>query len=599
MRHRQRHRPRRRQTQLLTCLALAAGGCVRPVAPAPNKPSAILPIVATADPLAGCAVADLPPPRLWRLTQTQLRNTLEDVFGFTGTAVDSLPAESRLEGFANSSGRLGVPPLLMDRYNTISDEIASEAIRRSASLLRCPLAELGRRSCLNDFLTGFGRRLWRRPLSEAETTRLQAVYSAAAEATDPENGFRSLIKALLLSPHFLFRSELGTGAGPDGVVRLTDFELASQLSYLLWDSTPDDTLLELAAAGRLHHPEVLRAEAGRLLRVSRRAAPVFAGFVRDWLKIEDLARSRKDRKRFPMYSSSVAGDLLEENRRFVDSVAFDPGGDRRLRTLLTAGYGYVNARTAVIYGLDAPAGSTAALAGAAATAPGGTAALDATALRQRPLDPAQRRGIFTQGAFLAAHASQDTPKLVARGSLVREQVLCGEVPEPPDEFKFDDSKVTEDMTAREKFTVHTRSAFCARCHALFDGIGFALESYDAIGRFRTTDKDKPIDPSGTLTVPGKPELRFANFVELAEQLAELPETYDCFSRQYLTFATGRSAPEVSACEARAVARAFTESGHRLDALMLAVVESPGFSLRNNAPVTAPMSAPVTAPVSAP
>jgi hypothetical protein len=513
-----------------------------------------------------------------------MRNTLEDLFGFAGTAVQTLPAESRLEGFANSSGRLGVPPLLMDRYNTISEETASEAIRRSGTLLPCPLANLGQGSCLRDFLTGFGRRVWRRPLTEAETTRLHGVYTAAAEATDPENGLRSLLKALLLSPNFLFRSELGTGPGPDGVVRLTDFELAAQLSYLLWDSTPDDTLLDLAAAGRLRHPAVLRAEAERLLRAPRRAAPVFASFVRDWLKIEDLARSRKDKKLFPGYTSALAADLLQENRRFVDSIVFEPGGDRRLRTLLTAPYGFVNARTAVIYGLGAPAESTAALKGAAATAQDASAALDATALRRRPLDPAERRGIFTHGAFLAAHAGSDAPKLVARGSLVREQVLCGEVPEPPDEFKFDESKISEDMTAREKFTLHTRSAFCARCHALFDGIGFALESYDAIGRFRRTDKDKPIDPSGTLTVaPGKPEIRFANFVELAERLADLPEAQDCFARQYLTFATGRSAPEVSACEARAVARSFAESGHRLDALMFAVVQSPGFTLRRAAP----------------
>jgi hypothetical protein len=321
---------------------------------------------------------------------------------------------------------------------------------------------------------------------------------------------------------------------------------------------------------------VLRAQAERLLRTPARAAPVFGAFVRQWLKVDDLVRLRKDRKKFPGYGSATAADLLEENRRFVDSVVFDPGGDRRLHTLLTAPYGYINARTALIYGVTVPAAPT----GAAATSLEDTVARDAATLKQQPLDRSQRAGMFTHGAFLAAHASQDEPKLVARGSLVREQVLCGEVPPPPDEFKFDDSKITDDMTAREKFVLHTRSPFCARCHALFDGIGFALESYDAIGRFRRTDKNKPIDPSGSLTVvPGRPEIKFANFIDLVGQLADLPETSACFSLQYLTFATGRTMPEVSACEAKALAQLFTDSGNRLDALMLAVVDSPSFSLR--------------------
>ena len=204
-----------------------------------------------------------------------------------------------------------------------------------------------------------------------------------------------------------------------------------------------------------------------------------------------------------MYGSATAADLLEENRRFVDSVVFDPGGDRRLHTLLTAPYGYVNARTALIYGVAAPGRPDRRrrhVAGRHRRPRRGHA--EAAAAGRQPAG----RDVHP-GAFLAAHASSDDPKLVARGSLVREQVLCGEVPPPPDDFKFDDSKITDDMTAREKFVLHASSPFCARCHALFDGIGFALESYDAIGRFRRTDKDKPIDPSGSLTVaPGRPEL---------------------------------------------------------------------------------------------
>ncbi len=542
----------RAQTRLFPILLLAvvsAGTCARPVVPA-GPP---------ADALGGCGVAELPPARVWRLTQRQLRNTLQDLFGFSPVAVEALPPESRLEGYANNSDGLGVPPLLMDHLNTVSEEVAAGAVQRHRQLLPCALADLSRGSCLRDFLTRFGRRVWRRPLTTEEVIRLQVVYTVAAEATDAANGLRILLKALLLSPSFLFRSELGVGPGPGGSVQLGDFELATALSYALWDSTPDDTLLDLAAAGRLRDPLVRRQQAQRLLATSRRAAPAFAAFVEQWLKVEDLPRVRKDRKQFPMYRD-VAGDLLDQNRRFVDSVVFEPGGDRRLRTLLTAPYAFVNARTAPLYGLQ-------------------PSATPAGPVQLARLDPAQRRGILTQAAFLAAHANAEAPNLVGRGSFVREQLLCGEVPPPPDDFKFDQAKITDDMTAREKFSLHTTNPFCSRCHALFDNIGFALESYDAVGRFRRTDKDKPIETAGSIKIPGRPDVRFATFVDLIEQLADLPETGSCFARQYLGYATGRKPAEVSSCEARGLARAFAASGNRLDQLVLAVAASPGFALR--------------------
>ena len=223
--------------------ALASAACVRPVVPSAG------PAGPAVDPLGGCAVADLPPPRLWRLTQSQLRNTLQDLFGFSAVAVEALPAESRLEGYANHADGLGVPPLLMDHYNTIAEEMAGGAVRRSGQLAALRPGPLGRGSCLRDFMVRFGTRVWRRPLTEAEIGRLRGVYTTAAEATDPANGLRSLIKALLLSPNFLFRSELGTGPGPDGIIRLGDFELAAALSYLLWDTTPDQTLLAWRTPG--------------------------------------------------------------------------------------------------------------------------------------------------------------------------------------------------------------------------------------------------------------------------------------------------------------------------------------------------------------
>jgi hypothetical protein len=408
-------------------------------------------------------------------------------------------------------------------------------------------------SCLGDFLATVGRRAWRRPLDEAEKKELTALHAAAAKADGPETGLRSLITALVLSPNFLFRTELGSGG------RLTDYELASALSFMLWDAPPDDALLEMAAAGKLRDRAVLANEARRLLSDSQRAPEAMNTFLRQWLKIDELGGKKKDEALFPFYTAEVGRDLLEETRRLFDEVVFAAGGDRSARTLFTATHGYVSARTAGIYGVDA-AGD---------------------ALARVDLDGKRRRGLLTSGAFLAGHAGADATKVVDRGAFVREEFLCAEVPAPPQNFRFEDAAITDDMTAREKLVLHAKNPACAGCHTLFDGIGFALENYDAVGRWRDTEKGKAIDPSGVVPLPSGGELRFANFVDFIDQLAQKPDIYGCFASQYLSYATGRGVREIDSCEKSALLAGFAKSGYRVDALVTDIVSSPGFTARGN------------------
>jgi hypothetical protein len=540
--------PPRISAILLTLLAACSGSLHRRADEAP---------VAVAPPV--CPAADLPGPRVWRLTHTQLRNTLFDVFGFAGPAVDALPADSRLDGFANGADRLGIPPLLLEYYDKAADEVSTDVVRRSNDFLSCPLAALGSGDCLNRFLETVALRAWRRPLDASERARLRRVYEAGAAAGDAPVGFKMLVEALVVSPNFLFRYELGDARAPGAITRLTDWELASALSYSLWDAPPDATLIELAAAGRLHNPAVLREQATRLMGTPGRASAALNAFLRQWLRIDNLATTGKDPKLYPAYDAKVARDLLEETRLYFDSVVFDPTGDRRLDTLLSARYGFVNGKTGKIYGLAKKGGE----------------------LKRTDLDPAERRGLFTQAAFLAAHADADVTRPVDRGKFVREEVLCEDVPPPPDEFKFDPTKITDDMTGREKLTAHAKNPFCARCHALFDGIGFALESYDAVGQWRDTDKGRPIDPTGKLPFPDGSELQFRTFVDLVDQLTARPEPYACFANRYLAYATGRRPDQIPACEQKALLSVFNQSGHRLDTLVMAVIDTPGFATRRN------------------
>jgi uncharacterized protein DUF1592/uncharacterized protein DUF1588/uncharacterized protein DUF1595/uncharacterized protein DUF1587/uncharacterized protein DUF1585 len=508
---------------------------------------------------APCGNAEVPRVRTWRLTNTQFQNTARAVFGFVGPTAEQLPSEAQPDGFANQADRLSIPPLLASKYLQAAEEIADSVLARSGEFLDCPVAALGTGTCLRDFLDRVGARAWRRPLTGAEVEKYTRLFAAVAPSSGPEVAWKGVVQALVLSPHFLFRTELGGGGAAGSVTRLTDHELASALSYMLWDGPPDATLMQLAASGRLHEPASLAAQVRRLLGSAQASSQVVGSFFRQWLQFDTLAAmTNKDATLFPSYTPELVSDLVAESQALIDGVFFEAGGDRSVKTLLTATYGYVNSRTAPLYGVQA----------------------SGTALVKTALPAAQRRGLLTGAAFIAALSDSDDTNLPARGRTVREQVLCEAVAPPAGNFQLDDPKITADMTAREKFITHTTNPACAACHDLFDGIGYAMEQYDPIGRFRTMDKMKTIDPSGTLSLASG-TLRFASYVELVDQLAALPETYACVAAQYAAHATGRAAAGIGSCERDAISKAFADGGYRLEALVSAVVTSPNFTLRRN------------------
>jgi hypothetical protein len=500
---------------------------------------------------------DAAPVRLWRLTHNQLRNTVLDVFGVKAPVLDTLPDESRLDGFANASERLQLSPVLLAYYDRGADAVADEVVKRSTDFVKCPLEGLGQGTCLPDFLRTVGARAWRRPLTDVEVAKLSQLYTTAAASSTPADGFKTVVKGLFLSANFLYRTELGADSTPGKTTTLTDVELASALSYSFWDSPPDAALMELAVAGKLHQPDVLKAQARRMFAGGGKASSALYSFMKQWLETEKLTTDPKDTSVYPMFTPQVAADLAAETKMFIDGVVFDPAGDRSLKTLLTASYGYLDAGTAPFYGKTA----------------GGAA------LARADLDPAQRKGLLTQASFLAAHADSVDTSVVGRGRYLREAILCAAVPPPPGDFKFDPKNITEDMTAREKLIEHSKNPACSSCHALFDSIGFALENYDAIGRYRTMDKAKVIDPSGKLVLPSGPEIHFKNFIDLIDQLAAGPDVYSCFASQYLTYLSGQVA--LDSCQRADIARTFATAGYRLDELALAIVTSPRFATRKN------------------
>jgi hypothetical protein len=510
-----------------------------------------------------CTAGTLAKPRAWRLTNSQMKNTLIDAVGFAPPTLGMLPGETRLDGFANQSDRLSIASLVADYYLKASDELAAEVLRRGAELIPCQqVARVGMGSCLPDFIKSLGLKMWRRPVTDAEVAKLSTLYmTTSTQAGGAEAGVRNVVQGLFMSPNFLYRTELGNAVAGGEVTYLGDYELASALSYMIWDGPPDATLMGLAAQGKLRDQKVLAAEARRMLADGKKAPEAMNSFLQQWLQIEGLLNADKDQALYSIYNKQVAADLLEETRLLMNNVLFDAGGDRSFKTLFTEPFGFINARTAPVYGV---------------------ANVNGMNFTRTMLDPSQRRGILTSAAFMAAHADGDDTAPVGRGRYFREEILCDRVPPPdPKDAQFDPSKVTDDMTNRERLIAHATAPACKACHALFDGLGFAMENYDPIGRWRTTDKNKQLDVTGSVPLVSGTLITFKNFVDLVDQLSKNQEVYDCFAGQYLSYATGRLADQINPCERKLVADDFVKSGYKVDSLVLSVVNSPSFMARKN------------------
>jgi hypothetical protein len=514
----------------------------------------------TVDPPAGaCAKPTLSKPRIWRLTKSQIRNSLADVAGFSSPMIDALPAETRLDGeFANQAGKLTVAPLVADQYYAIGEQLGAQVVSQAPMFLKCAVTALGTGTCLNDFIKGFGLKMWRRPLTDTEVGKLNALYNTSATmGGGPEVGLKSVVQGMFMSPNFLYRTEIGDSTAAGAVTNLTDYELASVLSYTLWDSVPDATLLNLAGQGKLRDKATLAAQATRMWAMPRSQSALY-NFFSQWLQTDDLLSATKDPS-FTVYNDQVAADLLEENRLFLNSIVFQ--GDGSFRTLFTAPYGFVNMRTAPLYGVTNAAG---------------------TNLVKTDLDPTKRRGLLTMAGFVSAHSDGDDTAIVSRGRYFRGDILCDHVPPPPNPALavFGPKSSDPNMTNRERLISHVQEPACAACHNVFDPIGFAMENYDPIGRWRKQDKGKDIDPSGTIPL-GNGSVEFTDFIDLIDKLSKTPELYACFSTQYFSFATGRNFEEINACERKAITDDFVKSGYKVDALVMSVVNSPSFTARQN------------------
>lgn len=496
-------------------------------------------------------------PRIWRLTRDEYDRTVADLLGDTTRPARALSREPAQHGYDSHEPSLGIwTQSELVELDNVARGVAERAVRdRLASLLPCDAADVASDACGRAFVERFGRRAFRRPLSEEEIAAYFGLYSSTRTALDGPTAIQIVIEAFLLSPSFLFRTELGAGdATRSGAHPLTAHELATALSYFLWDTMPDAALDAAADSGALADPAEVERQARRMI-ADERARPALASF---WLQLlgYDRLEAGKDETRFPDYEA-LAPSMREETSRFVAHVAFDDAaGD--LATLFTSSTSFIDAPLAELYGVDAPATAFAAVA----------------------LDPAERSGVLTHAGLMSAWATPTDSSPVRRGYFVTTRLLCQELPDPPEGVAIADPPGDGTQTTRERFERHSTDASCSGCHALLDPRGFPFEHFDAIGRYRIEENGQPIDPQGELTgtdVDGPVDDARA----LATSLAASAGVRSCLVRQTFRWASGRQETEADQPTLDAMSAHFEASDTRIRELLVGYVLAESFGQRRS------------------
>jgi hypothetical protein len=490
------------------------------------------------------------------MTRFEYNNTARDLLAVDLAPADRFPPDEVAGGFSNNASVLTVSPLLAEKYMEAAEALAAEGVKKLPQLLPCDPAQLGEQACARQFVERFGRRAYRRSLAPTEVDRLMRAYTLGRTEGPFATGIELVMRAMLQSPNFLYRFEVGMAARPgEKLVRLTQHELAARLSYFLWSSMPDATLAQAADDAQLSTKEQVATRARAMLddARARRAVPEF---YRQWLGLGSLESVLKDKQIHPDFTDDLRAAMRAETPAFVEHVLWN--ADRRLATMLTAPIGFVTAPLAGLYGVPMPAGTTP---------------------QRVMLDPAQRAGLLTHAGFLATHALPNQSSPVTRGKFVRELLMCQPAMPPPPDLNVTPPEVDPTKSTRERFAQHTANLACSPCHALMDPIGFGFESYDAIGRFRTMDGNKPVDASGEIMRSIDLDGKFRGARELGEKLAASRQVHDCVATQWFRYAFGRFDGPGDTCSLAELKQSFASSGGDLRELLVALTQTESFLSR--------------------
>jgi hypothetical protein len=553
---------RRRTTMAAVLIALPA--CIGEVgegadqteapaaAPGPAAPGAARPLPDRAcDPAAAATAWEVP---IRRLTRAEIERAIQVALEVNPVALpDRLPADATEEhGFSNQSRTLGITEGFMSRLQLVAEDAAERFAADAGARMRVAGCDPARDNmCVKKFIDRVGRRLFRRPLTAAEAASLSAL---AATFADPANAWaqlRVVVEALLQSPSFLFRVEVGAPiAGAPARARLGGYEIAARLSFLLFGAPPDDALLDAAATGQLDTPAGIEARV-RAMLADPRARGAVTQFASEWLELPRLADMQRSKTVYRQFTESLRAAMGQEVSLLLDEHLWNGN----LLDLLTAGFGYANAELGSLYGL--PAGRTKDLT------------------RVDWAADSARGGLLSSAGMLALTANGDNPSPVARGLFVRRALLC-DAPSLP--AGVPTTEAAQGESASDTQDRHTRTPGCAACHLMIDPVGWGLDRYDALGKLRTTNEvGRPVrDKGNVLGLQGRDgAVDFADARELGRVLHDAPQTPGCMVRQLLGWTFGREAPgdEAAACAVEQLRGGFARTGYRFPELLVALATS--------------------------
>ncbi len=497
---------------------------------------------------------------LRRLTNSQYNNTIRDLLKDTSNPASDFPPEDFVNGFRDQYEALSVTPLLAEAYGNAAEKLAADAFLRGDfhGLIPCKPASDNDAACRTKFIRTFGRRAFRRPLEPEEVARYTNVFRSEKPFL---KGAQTVIEAMLQSPDFIFW--LDETPNPSW----KPYATASFLSYSLWNTMPDDALLDAVARGEVNTAAGIEQVTRKML-ADPRAKDGLDSFVSEWLRFDRVLVAARERRVYPLFNPDLAAAMTEEARRFVGDLVWN---NRNFMQVYTANWGFPNSSLAAVYKVPPPAHDWDRV-----TFP----------------DDSERAGLLGQALFLTLTSKPDETAPTARGLFVREQFLCQEVPPPPPNVDtnlppFDESKP---LTNRQRMSAHATNPVCASCHNLMDPIGFGLEKYDAIGERREQQKllffpaghgvaarrAKPkevmLDVDTTARVAGISNSDFTSARQLGEVLARTPQCQECIVKQVFRYMAGRSVTPADRPALNRALEAFRKSDFNFKSILVSLTK---------------------------
>jgi Protein of unknown function (DUF1592)/Protein of unknown function (DUF1588)/Protein of unknown function (DUF1595)/Protein of unknown function (DUF1585)/Protein of unknown function (DUF1587) len=498
-------------------------------------------------------------PQVLRLTNLGYTNSVRDLF--PGVVIPSLtlPAASNAVVYDNDAIVQAPTATLIQAYQANASAIAAAVVGNLGAVLPCAAASADD-ACALRYLSDLSSRAYRHVLRDDETARLTAAWQTLRAANDVPTSMGVVVEGILQSASFLYQIEEGTPvADKPQIARLTGSELAARLATFLWASVPDAPLRAVGDDDRLLQPEILDAQARRLLD-DPRARDSVAHMQYQWLRFNLLEQVKKDTTMFPAWTDATGPALRDATVRFVDHVFWEEG---TLSSLFTDTHTFVNDALAPLYGLPAVNGS---------------------GLTMVATNPAQRGGLLTQVGLLAAFGHETMESPVLRGVFVLDRILCTPPPPPPPNVKNTPPAPAQGdtSTTRQRFQTLHELGDCAGCHKLIDGVGFGFEHYDAVGAWRDAEGGKPVDATGTILGTQEIDGPFDGILDLNTKLATSDRVAKCITKNWLQYGLGID-PQAATDELVTPVRAGLSPAPTFKELLLLVVKSAAFRYRTVSP----------------